>query len=579
VQRDGEVVGITIVGITLDRAIQSLRGSALSQLVIYGPEGELLRTTLNYDQATQNVLALSPEISRQARAIDSRAPIQDIKVGPTLYQAVYLPFIVDVDVLGVLALLQPNNLWYATDASRQLLSLALSGLVAAVVIVAFVGTGLMLRRLDRVTQTAQALAAGDPHARTGMKGTDEIGELGKAIDGYARRAQKRQDSLEALLREQRRESVRLIAILESIPDGIIVQDLDGRVILMNDAALRLLGSQRVFRSSPLNELTAVVTDTLGAALAPGIYSLGDAQRIPLDGRILHAQAAAILTEGEKRLGTVIVLRDVSDEVRREQARVALLSEMSRETVREPSVGKGTEATLEEFIHEVNRNAMALQRMIAEIRDLSTLDSRSIQQTQQALSAEMLFWNTVREWQPAATAVHIGLHVLILRRGLLVLGEERRLRWAVGNLIDNAIKYTQKGGHVTLMLRASDDDQQAQFSIKDTGVGISSADLPHVFTRFFRGKPMARNGQLLVTPGTGQGLFIARRVIEAHGGTIDLTSTPGQGTEVVFKLPLTADVTIDLSQKREIHASDPLPVDTRGSQSKADHADEDMSGSR
>src|SRR5207249_1659728 len=162
------------------------------------------------------------------------------------------------------------------------------------------------------------------------------------------------------------------------------------------------------------------------------------------------------------------------------ARAALLTEMSREIVRESSVRKGPEATLEEFIHEVNRNAMALQRMIAEIRDLSTLDSRSIQQTQQALSAEMLFWNIVREWQPAATAAHIGLHVLILRRGLLVLGEERRLRWAVGNLIDNAIKYTQKGGHVTLMLRASDDDQQAQFSIKDTGVGISPSDMPHVF---------------------------------------------------------------------------------------------------
>jgi hypothetical protein len=82
------------------------------------------------------------------------------------------------------------------------------------------------------------------------------------------------------------------------------------------------------------------------------------------------------------------------------------------------------------------------------------------------------------------------------------------------------------------------------------VGIAPDDLPHVFTRFYRGKPITRTGQVLQTPGTGQGLFIARRVIEAHGGTVKLASAVGQGTQVVFTLPLTASVTLSLEREPE-----------------------------
>src|SRR5262249_11548046 len=155
--------------------------------------------------------------------------------------------------------------------------------------------------------TAQALTAGQREARTGLRATDEIGELGQALDTYAQRMQENQEALETSFRQQRRETAQLTAVIESIPDGIIVQDLDGRVVLMNRGAFRLLGSKRVFRSSPLNELTAIVTDKLGAALMPGVFSLGDPQRVPLDGKILEAQAAAVVSKTQQRIGTVIVL--------------------------------------------------------------------------------------------------------------------------------------------------------------------------------------------------------------------------------------------------------------------------------
>jgi signal transduction histidine kinase len=257
---------------------------------------------------------------------------------------------------------------------------------------------------------------------------------------------------------------------------------------------------------------------------------------------------------EKRLGTVIVLRDITEEVRREQARDSLLDSMVREVqsstpVNETALKSGPDDTLHQFVEEVNRNAIMLQRLISEIRDLSTIDARMLRQGQRALPVETLLWDIAREWQPVASVAQVELHVIVLRRSLLVLGEERRLHWALGNLVDNAIKYTAAGGHITLMLRATDDDQFAWFSIKDTGVGITAEDLPHVFTRFYRGKPTKNNGQVIQTPGTGQGLFIARRVIEAHSGTISIESVAGSGTEAIFTLPLTANITMNLSDQR------------------------------
>jgi signal transduction histidine kinase/HAMP domain-containing protein len=557
---DSQLAGVAVTGIRLARALGTLRDTDLSQVALFGPKGELLDTTFAADQA--GVVATLKDIGPRLLASAGSVTVINLQSGETQYQAAYLPFVNDGQTLGILALLRPNTLWVATDRSRQTLSLAFSAAAGGVLIVAFIGVSLTVRRLEHITRTARALAAGDMHARTGLDPGDEVSELGRAIDVYAQRVQKRHDALEALLREQRGESARLMAVLEAIPDGIIVQDLDSRVVLMNDHALILLGSQRVFRSSPLNELTAIVTDTLGAALAPGIYSLGDPQRVPLDGRVLHAQAAAILSTVNTRIGTVIVLRDITEEVQREQAREALLAQMAREARPPlPAASKHPEDTLQLFVQEINRNAIALQRMITEIRELSTFDARSVQQSQQALSAESLVWHVASEWQPTAQAARISLHVVVLRRGLLVLGEERRLRWAIGNLVDNALKYTQARGHVTLMLTATDDEKYAQLSISDTGVGISDHDLPHVFTRFYRGKPLARNGQVIQTPGSGQGLFVARRVIEAHGGLITLTSTPGRGTEVTFTLPLTASVQMDLSgtQTGTVPGSQPLEV--------------------
>ncbi|HEX2619547.1 MAG TPA: ATP-binding protein, partial [Phototrophicaceae bacterium] len=349
------------------------------------------------------------------------------------------------------------------------------------------------RRLDRVTNTVQSLRAGHSTARTGMRPIDEVGKVGSAIDQYADAVQERHDKLRVMLRRKRREVTHLLSVLESMPDGVIVQDLDGRVILMNEVARKLLGSARVFRSSGLHELTALVTDKLGPMLSPGLYALGDPQRVELDGKMLSAQAAAIMTMTDARLGTVILLRDITDIVKRERTRDIMLNRMTRD-VQQPLVQlarntlqAGGMVNVNDFARELTRHAFSLQKMIVQMQDISDVDEVTIQRTQQPIQLETLVWAVSNEWRQIAQANRLRLQVMIEQKGLFVLGDERRLRWAIGNLIDNSIKYTQANGTLTVEIQG-EENHQAKLRVRDNGVGILPDEMSNLFTRFWRGTP-------------------------------------------------------------------------------------------
>lgn len=126
----------------------------------------------------------------------------------------------------------------------------------------------------------------------------------------------------------------------------------------------------------------------------------------------------------------------------------------------------------------------------------------------------------------------------------VLGDVDRLREVVNNLIDNALKFTSSGGAVRVDLQFDAPTQQARLSIADTGLGIALEDLPHIFDRFYRGdRSRARESQ---TRGNGLGLSICQAIVAAHGGRIEVQSTPGHGSTFVVCLPAQADAACGLA---------------------------------
>src|SRR5262249_44308467 len=140
-------------------------------------------------------------------------------------------------------------------------------------------------------------------------------------------------------------------------------------------------------------------------------------------------------------------------------------------------------------------AIVLQKLVVEMREITMPDAPRVREGQRPLRLETLVWAIANEWRQVAAAANLALEVLIERKGLYILGDERRLRWAIGNLVDNAIKYTPPGGKLTIEIQG-EGNGQAQLRIRDNGVGIAADELPQVFTRFYRGTPVTREGYMI-----------------------------------------------------------------------------------
>ncbi|CAG1771992.1 partial Sensor protein SrrB, partial [uncultured bacterium] len=353
--------------------------------------------------------------------------------------------------------------------------------------------------------------------------------------------------LERLLVQRDLEVERLNGILASIDEGVIMQDDEGRLVFMNNAARALLGGIKSFWQSELGTLFNNYREIV--ALDAEVSPLSEPTRVQVNNRIIGAQLAAVADEAGSRLGTIIVVRDVTRDVLSERLKDQFITAISHELRTPMAVIKGvSEVVLEQgddgkpnrrLLETLSRNVDILDRMIIELLDLSELSSDSIEVRDDELSLEELLWNTVNGLTPETKRAGLDVSVMVRdASALAVRGDAARLRWALGHLLQNSVRYTESGGHIVVTASRNDDEHIA-IQVVDTGVGISERDLPHVFERFYRGEPRTPAGKLLDPRGLGQGLFIARKVAEAHGGYLTVRSDPGQGSIFTLVLPAAA----------------------------------------
>jgi signal transduction histidine kinase len=179
---------------------------------------------------------------------------------------------------------------------------------------------------------------------------------------------------------------------------------------------------------------------------------------------------------------------------------------------------------------VERNALRLQTLVTDLLDVARAKDGSLTLTMDPLDLAMLAQDAVAAARPAADAREITLTCEV-PDALPLHADGHRLRQVVDNLLSNAIKYTGREGSVSLVTRV-DEDQGVELVVSDTGMGIAEADLPLVFDRFYR----AGEAEAQHIPGTGLGLSIVRDIVEAHGGTLAVTSVVGEGSEFTVRLP-------------------------------------------
>jgi signal transduction histidine kinase len=192
-----------------------------------------------------------------------------------------------------------------------------------------------------------------------------------------------------------------------------------------------------------------------------------------------------------------------------------------------------------LLETLSRNVDILDRMVVELLDISEMGAGTFDIRHDEINLEPLIWSVINGLAPEIKRNRLDVGVMARDVGkLYVIGDDQRLRWTLGHLLQNGIRYNEPGGHIMIAIGLADDNPTyLVVDVIDTGVGISDKDLPHIFERFYRGEPRTSSGKLLDPRGLGQGLFVARTVAEMHGGYIRVQSEQGRGSAFTLVLPV------------------------------------------
>jgi two-component system sensor histidine kinase BaeS len=167
----------------------------------------------------------------------------------------------------------------------------------------------------------------------------------------------------------------------------------------------------------------------------------------------------------------------------------------------------------------------LERLVADLQDLALADAGRLALHPEERDAADLAEQAVAAHRAQAEVSDVDLR--FAAEPVVVHADPARLRQALGNLVSNAIRHTPAGGSVSVTVHGD-----ATFTVTDTGSGIAAEHVPHIFDRFYRADPSRSRA----TGGSGLGLAITKHLVDAHGGTLDVTSTPGKGSTFTIRLP-------------------------------------------
>ncbi len=422
------------------------------------------------------------------------------------------------------------------------LALSLAGAWAATAL-----TGRLLKPLSVVTMAVRRFGEGDLKARARLTGRDEVAALAAEFNDMADRLEVyRKSSLGELLLAQQASQ----AAIDSLPDPVIMLGLSGELLNVNAAATSLLNlSVEKNSANPLAALSPTIRaivermrEHVFAGRGPHVpKGFEEAVRfVAADGeRYLLPRATPIYGEENEVAGVAVVLSDVTrlwraDELKNNlvafvahEFRTPLTSlQMAVHLCTEEAAGPLTEKQAD-LLFAAREDCNRLQTIVNDLLDVSRVHEGELALSTEALGVEDLVSQALSAHRTAADEKGLSLASEVLPGLAPVLADPERVKLVFANLIGNAIRYTPSGGRIAV--RAKAEDGMTRFEVADTGPGIPREQQALVFEKFYR---LPGSG----SQGAGLGLFIAREVVRAHGGTIGIDSEVGRGTTIWFTLP-------------------------------------------
>ena len=382
-----------------------------------------------------------------------------------------------------------------------------------------------------VAEGARRLARGDLDHRVRTSSLRETRELNDAFNQMAVR-------LRDLVLGLDSERSLLSLVMETMADGVIVLDSDSRIRLINRAAQWLLDAD--IRSTRGRALAEIVRDHELLELAASSARTGQIQRAEIEllhqRRFLHAIAAPISTD--TRRGVLLTLQDVTPLRLAQNTRREFVSNVSHELRTPLASVRAMVETLDggaihdtevaqDFLSRIESDVERMTAMVDELLELSSLESGQMPIHLAPVELRDVAGKVIERFESRAASRRVKLLSRIPDDLPYLMADAGKLDQILTNLVENALKFTPEGGHISLSAKTVREG--VRIEVADTGIGIPREHLPHIFERFYKVDRSRRD------VGTGLGLAITRRLAEAHGGDIAVSSIEGEGSVFTFNL--------------------------------------------
>ncbi len=523
--------------VEINRLSHDLAKKTGLRITVIGPGGTVIGESDKPESELKNIEnhLQRPEVQQAMREGMGSATRHSDTIGvDLLYVAVPVR---DDKLVGIVRVAMPLVAIQRTTA-RVLHTVAVASVLVGLVTVPILYW--LSRRVTRpilqMREVAGRMARGDFTERAPARVSGELGELATALNDMS-------SQLATHIHELSEEKADLGAILAGMTEGVLVVRPDGRIRLTNQAlrspfaiSEEAVGKTvlEAFRNVPLHELVSEVIQKGDVAARELTFLTPNERAYELSATRLHDHQGTLS-------GVIVVFHDITRMRQFENTRKEFVANVSHELRTPLSIIKGyvetlldeqppDEETAREFLQTIQRHSRRLEALIADLLSISALESQQARLNFEPVRMQAAAQSVVDELARQAFEKFVAVSLEIPEQLPPVRADAQRLHQVLFNLLDNAIKYTPSGGHVTI--RAEEKNGFIETTVADDGPGIAPEHLPHVFERFYR-VDKARSREL---GGTGLGLSIVKHIVQSHSGRVWAESELEKGSTFYFTLP-------------------------------------------
>ena len=489
--------------------------------------------------------SFDPQVSQVLKTGESAKKIQ---TNPDTNRRVWLyvsPIKKDNEVVGVVSLMADiESVYQDLVGITKIFTVGTILSILITTIIGFVASKTVTSSIEKMSAQVKTMASGNYGTVVGINTNDEIGDLAKVFNQISKRIKEEQDVTET-------ERRRLATIIESMMDGIITTDTNGKVILINTSAGDMIGAPEneiLIGKDALKLLNISEYESIGEIIEAEDSLLVNVSEDD-EGLLLRAEFSKILKEENEDLsqvsteleGYIIVLYDVTDQERQERERREFVSTVSHE-LRTPltTMNSYIEALEEgvindkelapQFIDTIHKETTRMIRMVNELMQLGKMDIKEEHYDKEFIDINKLIEQISDRFE--LTHPEKNFIKYIPKTPIFVEGDQDKLTQVFDNIMNNAIKYSPNGKNITVRVRQNYNHNRVSISIKDEGVGIPLVHIDKIFNRFYR----VDKSRQRTMGGTGLGLALAKNIVEAHRGRIWAQSREGYGSIIFVTLP-------------------------------------------